>query len=116
MSNQTSTHRCPACGGTIPDGAPQGLCPKCLLAGVGQTQEIPTVPSNAHGPPPLAEVAAAFPHLEIVELIGMGGMGCVFKARQPKLERFVALKLLPTKFAGDPSFRERFSREARVLA
>ncbi|HEY9172885.1 MAG TPA: serine/threonine-protein kinase [Verrucomicrobiae bacterium] len=116
MSNQTSTHRCPACGRSIPEGAPQGLCPNCLLAGVGQTQEIPTLPPHLHGPPPLAEVAAAFPHLEIIELIGLGGMGCVFKARQPKLERFVALKLLPTKFAADPSFRERFSREARVLA
>ncbi len=116
MSNQTLTNRCPACGATIPDGAPQGLCPKCLLAGVGRTIDVSVQASEAHGPPPLADVAAAFPQLEIVDLIGMGGMGCVFKARQPKLERFVALKLLPTRFATDPSFRERFSREARVLA
>jgi predicted Ser/Thr protein kinase len=43
-------------------------------------------------------------------------MGCVFKARQPQLDRFVALKILPQGLARDPAFAERFSREARVLA
>ncbi len=116
MSNETATNHCPPCGGAIPDGAPPGLGPQHLMAGVGRTQVIPTLSANADGPPPLADVAAAFPHLEIIELVGRGGMGCVFKARQPKLERLVALKLLPTKLAAEPSFRERFRREARVLA
>jgi tRNA A-37 threonylcarbamoyl transferase component Bud32 len=61
-------------------------------------------------------VAAAFPQLEIVELIGTGGMGAVFKARQPKLDRYVALKVLPEALARDPAFAERFQREGRVLA
>src|SRR5258705_3139412 len=43
-------------------------------------------------------------------------MGFVFKARQPHLDRFVALKLLPDKLARDPRFTERFNREGRVLA
>jgi serine/threonine protein kinase len=64
----------------------------------------------------LEAVAAAFPQLEIIECIGQGGMGVVFKARQPKLDRFVALKLLPEKPGTDPAFEERFNREARVLA
>jgi tRNA A-37 threonylcarbamoyl transferase component Bud32 len=59
---------------------------------------------------------AAFPQLEIVELIGHGGMGVVYKARQPKLDRFVALKILPQSLAADAAFAERFNREARVLA
>lgn len=66
--------------------------------------------------PSLAEVAAAFPHLEVVELIGVGGMGAVYKARQPKLDRWVALKVLPESLGRDATFAERFVREARVLA
>jgi serine/threonine protein kinase len=67
-------------------------------------------------PPSLEELALAFPHLQIIELVGQGGMGFVFKARQPKLERFVALKILPQTLALDLAFAERFQREARVLA
>jgi serine/threonine protein kinase len=62
------------------------------------------------------EAAAAFPQLEIVELVGHGGMGVVYKARQPRLDRLVALKLLPQSLAADAAFAERFNREARVLA
>jgi tRNA A-37 threonylcarbamoyl transferase component Bud32 len=67
-------------------------------------------------PPSIAEIAPHFPELEILELIGAGGMGAVYKARQPQLDRFVALKILSHDLAGDPSFVERFNREARVLA
>jgi tRNA A-37 threonylcarbamoyl transferase component Bud32 len=67
-------------------------------------------------PPSIEELVVAFPHLQIIEMIGQGGMGFVFKARQPKLERFVALKILPQTLALDPAFAERFQREARVLA
>jgi tRNA A-37 threonylcarbamoyl transferase component Bud32 len=72
---------------------------------------------SAKGTPPThAELTAAFPQLEIMELIGAGGMGFVFKARQPKLDRLVALKILPRSLAADPAFAERFTREGRVLA
>jgi serine/threonine protein kinase len=68
-------------------------------------------------PPPIEDVAAAFPQLEITELIGQGGMGCVFKARQPRLNRLVALKLLPASLAQrDPAFAGRFEREGQLLA
>src|SRR5262245_58574271 len=110
MNNSVPSNRCPACGLEIPADATHGLCPKCLLAGVSQSTATAVLPPVAEGPPKLAEVAAAFPQLEILELIGQGGMGCVFKARQPKLERLVALKLLPAKLAADAAFRERFSR------
>jgi serine/threonine protein kinase len=74
-------------------------------------------PPHGKSPAPsLQDLAAAFPQLEILELIGQGDMGFVFKARQPKLERFVALKILPESLAADPAFAERFLREARVLA
>lgn len=57
-----------------------------------------------------------FPQLEILELIGRGGMGAIYKARQPALDRFVALKILPPQRSIGPNFAERFNREARALA
>ncbi len=43
-------------------------------------------------------------------------MGAVYKARQPRLDRYVALKILPPEVGKDPAFAERFTREARALA
>lgn len=67
-------------------------------------------------PPTLPEVAAAFPQLEVLGLIGSGGMGYVFRVRQQALGREAALKLLPRHLAAAPTFVERFNREARTLA
>jgi serine/threonine protein kinase len=66
-------------------------------------------------PPDPADLAPFFPHLEIEELLGHGGTGAVYKARQTKLDRIVALKIIKPESAGDPAFAERFSREARTL-
>jgi predicted Ser/Thr protein kinase len=71
---------------------------------------------QAPGPPPPQELARHFPQLDIVELLGQGGMGYVYKARQKGLDRLVALKLLPQEVSGDRNFAERFAREARALA
>ena len=53
---------------------------------------------------------------EIAALIGVGGMGEVYRARDTRLNRDVALKVLPEAFAGDPDRLARFKREAQVLA
>jgi serine/threonine-protein kinase len=53
---------------------------------------------------------------EILAPIGAGGMGEVYRARDTKLKRDVALKVLPNAFANDPERRARFQREAEVLA
>lgn len=53
---------------------------------------------------------------ELLEKAGEGGMGIVFKARDTRLRRIVALKVIASKYATDPEFRERLLREARVEA
>ncbi|MSO56257.1 MAG: hypothetical protein EXQ55_04950 [Acidobacteria bacterium] len=53
---------------------------------------------------------------QIQSAIGAGGMGEVYKARDTRLDRTVAIKVLPAQFAADPQFRERFDREARAVA
>ncbi len=75
--------------------------------------------AGAEGRVPLptpGQLAPLFPELEIIELLGEGGMGAVYKARQPRLDRLVALKIIRPEAARDPAFAERFAREARALA
>ena len=67
-------------------------------------------------PPSVAEAARLFPNYEVMELVGRGGMGAVYKARQLALDRFVAIKLLPLEVSVDRDFAERFKREARTMA
>ena len=53
---------------------------------------------------------------EIIAPLGAGGMGEVYKARDTRLDRIVAIKILPDALAGDPQFRDRFDREARSIS
>jgi tRNA A-37 threonylcarbamoyl transferase component Bud32/HEAT repeat protein len=62
------------------------------------------------------QIRHAFANLEIECLIGQGGMGAVYKARQKSLDRLVAVKIFPRDAFDDPSFAERFAEEARILA
>ncbi len=55
-------------------------------------------------------------HYRIVELIGKGGMGEVYRAHDERLDRDVAIKVLPEEMAGDPERLRRFEREAKALA
>jgi hypothetical protein len=121
LSTQAPPKTCPKCGTSMPPDSPEGLCPRCLIAVNLATQtDIPGEPGAAKVPPgppaPVADVAKLFPQLEILECLGRGGMGAVYKVRQPRLDRVVALKILSPEKQGNQKFAERFEREARALA
>lgn len=104
----------------VPD-APQGLCPICLLkcalepmwrTGAATDQFAET----GDAPPAPAELAAHFPDLDLLEVIGRGGMSMVYKARQKRLNRLVALKVIAPQIAQDPAYIARFRAEATAAA
>lgn len=108
--------KCPQCGAPLPAGVLAGLCPACLLQQGAAADTAPHPEAKPFVPPTPEELARLFPQLEILGLLGKGGMGAVYKARQKQLDRIVALKLLPPGIGSDPAFAERFAREARALA
>ena len=98
--------------------APQSSSRTRLLAGLDLKQLIGIGSAGAESwqPPTVAEIADWLPGYEVQSLIGRGGMGAVYRARQRRLDRLVAIKLLPVEVSLDEAFAERFRREAQTLA
>lgn len=118
-----SSRKCAQCNAELPADGASSLCPQCLLQIGFETQPAVRFEESSSSayrptfiPPNVEELAPHFPQLEILEVLGHGGMGVVYKARQIELDRTVALKILRPNISQDAGFAERFLREARALA
>lgn len=108
---------CPKCGVSLTPEAPKGLCPRCLFSqAMRPSPEEPVKPKKAAVPLP-EEMASHFPNYEILRILGRGGMGAVYLARQTSLNRLVAIKILPAELDdGENNFTQRFKNEAQAMA
>src|SRR5579872_4692737 len=119
--SKTANAICPQCGQGLPANSPAGLCPNCLMAMNMATQTEMSCAAGGSAPvnvtpPTPADIAKHFPSFEILEFLGRGGMGVVYKARQKSLNRIVALKILAPEREKDAAFAQRFALEAETLA
>ena len=97
--------QCPSCGSRIPANSTGGVCPRCLLGlAVNRFAE------------PVPEGKVHVGDYELLEEIGRGGMGVIYRARQHRLDRTVALKMVDQHGLKSPSARMRFEIEASAIA
>ena len=105
---------CPRCGGEFPPGAsPAGLCPACLLKAAFSTD---SGDDPVDTPATILAAGTDVGPFRILGLLGMGGMAAVYEAHDERLDRTIALKVLPPEFLHDASFSRRFEQEARLIA
>ncbi len=114
---------CTLCAAPLVDDAPDGaICESCSAARAAEsTRHITSGDLDASAPaftlpPATAHMAESIGDFEIIDKLGQGGMGAVYRARQASLGRIVALKVLPSQFQEDEEFVARFQREAKVAA
>lgn len=111
MSTQTV---CQQCGASIPSESGTE-CPRCLMR-LAIEDEAESAKFSQAAPVSPEEIESQLQDISVIRLLGSGGMGAVYLARQLPLNRLVAIKVLTPQRADDPISEERFLREARALA
>ncbi len=106
---------CSECGSALPESSRDGLCPRCLIGlalDAEQKTKVVSPPQNH-----ISDlIGRVFGNYQLIEQIGQGGMGVVYKARQGNLNRMVALKLMLSGPQATAAEVERFLREATAAA
>lgn len=118
MDNTIESPRCRRCGGPLAEPAVGSVCARCALA---DALAAPPGPGAQRGlfldDLPRADGSRArLGHFELIEPVAQGGMGIVYKAWQPALNRVVAVKVLLGGEHASTEFKQRFRREAETLA
>ena len=122
--------RCPQCGSRLPfTSSERTPCPVCLMKlGLESCADSASDAADIEGPaetiasnggfeaPEIDQLEPHFPQFQFIRLLGKGGMGAVYEAKQTTLDRTVAVKIIHPAAAADKNFAERFQREARSLA
>ncbi|MCC7374375.1 MAG: serine/threonine protein kinase [Verrucomicrobiales bacterium] len=107
---------CPQCGAPVPANAADLLCPRCLFLSLQAEPGDATPTISEGGTTGSAEVLQQWGDYDLVEKIAQGGMGLVFKARQRRLKRWVAVKVVSGGALALPDFVKRFRTEAEAAA
>ncbi|MFN0206371.1 MAG: protein kinase domain-containing protein [Planctomycetota bacterium] len=103
---------CPKCNAPVETAESSATCASCgatFATGEGKT-------SVSHAPPSDPLIGIHIGGCRVIERIGTGGMGVVYKGEQLSLGRIVAIKLLPEPLRQDPQIRDRFQREISILS
>jgi len=102
----------------MPSSEPENLSQKCPACGlvVDVTEQEPLARVECPGCGEKFRIERTFDNFELLETLGVGGMGSVYKARDTRLDRFVALKILRKELSADPAEARRLEQEARATA